>query len=1026
MKTRSACGWGKACLKGAAASAIAILVATGAANAQSAQRAERGAQEIRAFDIPAQPLAGAIIKFAEQANLRLIAPQALADGKTAPALKGDYTSAEALARLLEGTDLTFEITADGRLLLRKKPAAKGTAPDNSGHASQPLERIQTAQAGQPASDENRSQDTEKNEESVELEEIVVTGSNIRGTGPVGSKLIVFDQKAIRRTGFSTVQDVVQSLPQNFGGGPNPVTSALQPGVNGANFNTSAGSSINLRGLGPTSTLTLVNGRRVALAGTGQFVDVSLIPLAAVERIEVLTDGASAIYGTDAVAGVTNIILKRDFEGAETKLRVGSVTSGGQQEFKASQLVGWNWSTGNFFASYEYQNSDPLFSEERDFAASNDLRPLGGSDFRTQLANPGNIVAGGQTFAIPSGQNGTALTPDKLLPGVVNLQNERAGTTLIPGQERHSVFTSARQTLTRWLDLFVQGSFSRREFRSQSPAQTLTLTVPDTNPFFVDPIGGLSSVQVQYSFFNDLGPQSIEGRVRDFSVTAGAELDLFTNWHAELYGFLSQQNEARTRSGVANRSALSAALADSNPETAFNPFGDGSNTNPETLKRIEGFVKIADSQFRLWGFEGKADGRLFRLPAGPVKLAVGTQYREESLARETIDFEFALEPVVNLRPTQKRKVFALFGEIFIPLLGEANAAPGIKRLEISAAFRLEDYSDFGTTTNPKFGLRWSPVSGIDLRGTYGTAFRTPSLIDLNTQGNVTFFFPLPDPRSATGISNAIVLAGNDPELGPETARTWTVGIDVEPETISNLTLSATYFSISFKDRIGRAADIFGILAQDDIFAPLIIRNPAPADVQGFFDDPGLRNIVGSTDPNDVDAIVNFLLTNIGRTKVRGLDFTAHYSFGIDLGRLDFRLNASILFDFKEAVTATAPFFQRVGTIDRPVDWRMRNSVTWTYGGFASTVFLNYVDNYTNDNIDPSEPVRAHLTADLSLSYSFGDRPSDRWLNGLGLRVSVINLGDKAPPFVNNPRGFGFDPEQANPQGRFLAFEITKRW
>jgi len=342
MKTRSVYGWGKACLKGAAASVIAILIATGAAYALSAERAERGPQVVQAFDIPAQPLAGAIITLAEQANLRLIAPQALADGKTAPALKGEYTSAEALARLLEGSDLVFEITADGRLLLRKKPA-EGKAPNSPGHASRPVEGMRRAQPRPPASDENRSQETEEEEESAELEEIVITGSNIRGTEPVGSKLIVFDREAIDRTGFSTVQDVIQSLPQNFGGGPNAITVALQPGVNRSNDAArSFGASINLRGLGSSATLTLIDSRRVAPGGGGSFVDISAIPLSAVERIELLTDGASAIYGTDGIAGVTNIILRHDYEGAETRLRFGSVTDGKQREYTASQLFGVNW------------------------------------------------------------------------------------------------------------------------------------------------------------------------------------------------------------------------------------------------------------------------------------------------------------------------------------------------------------------------------------------------------------------------------------------------------------------------------------------------------------------------------------------------------------------------------------------------------------------------------------------------------------------------------------------------------------
>ena len=1025
MKTRSACGWGKACLKGAAASMIAILVATGAAYAQSAERAERGTQEIRTFDIPAQPLAGAIIMLAEQADLRLIAPQALADGKTAPALKGEYTSAEVLARLLEGSDLVFEITADGRLLLRQKPA-KEKALDNPGHASQMLERRRTAQSRQPDSNKSQSQDTEEEEESEELEEIVITGSHIRGTEPVGSKLIVFDREAIDRTGFSTVQDVIQSLPQNFGGGPNAITVALQPGVNRSNDAArSFGASINLRGLGSSATLTLIDSRRVAPGGGGSFVDISAIPLSAVERIELLTDGASAIYGTDGIAGVTNIILRHDYEGAETRLRFGSVTDGKQREYTASQLFGVNWKSGNALISYEYQNIDPLFSEERNFAASSDLRPFGGGDFRTQFSNPGNIRAGGQIFAIPRNQDGTELTPDDLLDGTVNLQNDRRGTTLFPSQKRHSVFASVRQNLTDRLALSAEVFYSNRRFESRGRAQELTLTVPDTNPFFVDPFGGLSTIQVQYNFLDDLGPSTSTGRAESLAAVAGASFDISSQWRAEVYGTVSKSSEDVTRAGFANRPALAQALADTNPATAFNPFGDGSHTASSTLAAIKGFSKV-DGDLKLRSIDFKVDGPLFRLPAGEVKLALGTHYRKERATTNTVDFEFTAQPQASLLSEDERRIIAAFGELLLPIVAEEQRVPGFKRLDISVAGRIEDYDDFGTTGNPRVGVAWTPVTGLDLRGTYGTSFRAPLLRELDTRFNRNIFFRLPDPKSPTGTSNTILRTGNDPDLGPEKATTWTIGADLRPAAFADFSLSATYFRTEFKGRIDRAGDIFGILPNEDIFAPLITRNPDLATATALLNDPRLLNLVGSTDPNDVDAIVSILVTNLGVTLVRGLDVTADYGIETSIGRFDLQLSASILIDFKEAVTATAPLVEMVDTLDRPVDWRMRNRLTWSKGGLSVTAFINYVDNYTNDNVAPSEPISDRLTADLTLSYGTKDQPSNQRLKGLIFTVSVLNITDKAPPFVNNPRGFGFDPEQANPQGRFIAFEIRKQW
>jgi len=368
------------------------------------------------FDIPKKDLASALKDVFLETNTETLYAPGLVEGKSTNGLKGRYSLGEALDILLEGSGLTYEIGKDKTLLIREVESDKTSQLKPELHSV--YEFAQADQQGQeqvPAVRQEEKEEQKRDKELAEFEEIVVTGSHIRGVGlSVGSKVEIIDRLEIDRSGFATTQQILQSLPQNFGGGANERV------TNSANL--TAGTGVNLRGLGTDSTLLLVNGRRVPVAGLNtDFFDVSNIPTTAIERIEVLSDGASAIYGTDAIAGVINIILRDDYEGAETRARFGTVTEGGQQEYQFSQTFGTNWESGNALISYEYYNRDSLGNEEREFTADSDLRSLGGDNFSTTFSNPGNIAdpfTGFSTvaFAIPAGQDGTALTPGDLMPG----------------------------------------------------------------------------------------------------------------------------------------------------------------------------------------------------------------------------------------------------------------------------------------------------------------------------------------------------------------------------------------------------------------------------------------------------------------------------------------------------------------------------------------------------------------------------------------------------------------------------------
>jgi outer membrane receptor protein involved in Fe transport len=302
---------------------FALLLCTSVAALAQGQR-----QQFH-FDLPPQELGVALRSVAEETGINLIVPSALIEHRQAPALHGDYSADQAIAALLEGSGLTFS-DAEGAVLI--------TSASNRGL--------------QPAPDQAPSSSN-----------IVVTGSRIRGA-PIAAPVIRLSEEKIRERGEATLAEAVRTIPQNFNGGQNPGVGNNVPAASGVNVGSST--SINLRGLGSDATLTLVDGHRISYSASRQAIDISAIPLGAVDRIEIVPDGASALYGSDAVAGVANIILKRDFQGLELGARLGSSTDGGDFEQRYEAVAGTRWKSGGFIASYEFGRSTAILGEDRSY------------------------------------------------------------------------------------------------------------------------------------------------------------------------------------------------------------------------------------------------------------------------------------------------------------------------------------------------------------------------------------------------------------------------------------------------------------------------------------------------------------------------------------------------------------------------------------------------------------------------------------------------------------------------------------
>ncbi len=377
---------------------VLALAGTGFLAAFSPQAVAR-AEDLQAkhkFEIPAQALDTALLAFSDQAKVQVLMWAGSKTDAKSPGAIGEFRSLDALSAILANTGLGYKQIDKETVAIVKpdgmeKSAVVGPplhlaqsdspAPQDSGQSSSSAsENTQNSQNQSTAS----LPSSEGKENGSKLEEIVVTGSHIRG-GYTASPTVTIDAKQIQEEGFTDLGEVIRSLPQNFSGGQNPgVVNGTASSI--ANSNLTGGSSLNLRGLGPDATLTLLNGRRMSYGGSTQMVDISAIPVEAVDRIEIVADGASAIYGSDAVGGVGNVILKRDFDGVTVGARYGGATDGGLNTREYTVTAGTTWSTGGLIATWKKTSSDPVYADQRDYTQSmSDPATLySGNDLRSGL------------------------------------------------------------------------------------------------------------------------------------------------------------------------------------------------------------------------------------------------------------------------------------------------------------------------------------------------------------------------------------------------------------------------------------------------------------------------------------------------------------------------------------------------------------------------------------------------------------------------------------------------------------------
>ena len=685
-------------------------------------------------NIPPGDLSTALNALAKQSGTDLVYRPEQVKGLKTQGVSGNLSVEDALTKLLAGTPLTVNRDSTGAVLISTPKPHANAAPSNpaTGSVTPANSEVRVAQAQTSATAPNQAgpetAEESKTAKDQGLTEIVVTGTHIHNVAPI-SPVITITHDDIVREGYTTVAEIMEQLPQNSLRGATPAANNFNAvGGSLSVANITLASSINLRGLGSNATLVLLDGRRMASTFSGS-ADISAIPINIIDRIEIVTDGASSVYGADAVAGVVNIITKKEFSGVQVGAGLTGISEGKTPDHDANVLTGLSWSGGGVVAAADYEKDNPLYARNRSFASG--------------LADP------------------WALTPEN---------------------EKMNLYVSAHQDFSDALTLSGDAFATRRNYSLSANG---------------------------YGQFGVIGPPEIDtGRVDQYSASLQLDYRISSDWTAALIGQVSKEQDR-----VFSYTPPAALIGAPDATGSASPGSD-----------------------RVSSLESRIDGRLFDLPGGAVRTAIGAEFLQENFENKqyngTPGDPYGTEPgAPNGIPNGlsgefigSRHVSSAYGELSIPLIGKDNGVPFARALRINVSGRYDKYSDFGHTSNPRFALEWEPAEDAKIHATYSRSFLAPTFVEL-TEAQTTFVEPLPDPKSVTGSTLVAVTGGGNPNLRPETAKSLNFGVTYEPKSVPGLKIDASYFSVKFDNQIIHLAD-FGIfsssyLTQEAILGPGIV-------------------------------------------------------------------------------------------------------------------------------------------------------------------------------------------------------------
>jgi iron complex outermembrane receptor protein len=947
--------------------------------------------------------------------------------------------------------------------------------------------------------------TPSSDEPVKLEKFLVTGSMIKRIADEGALPVsVFTRLDMEQEGIASAEQLIMNLNINGNGLDNlasnaDVVAGAQRGNNGA-------TSANLRGQGSNATLILLNGRRIASHGlNGGVVDLNSIPFAAIERVEVLKDGASSIYGTDAVGGVINFITRRDFQGLVANAAADVTQAGGANVFRYSLVGGWgdlNRDKWNVMASLSLADHRRLNGDQRDFV--NTFQPRRGisPDTRGTPIATLFLAANLPTALGPTSSQGPfdPAQPTIRVDGVniMDLPTNTAGYAGLDGMgpyenilwNANSATTNGRfgsawdtgraavlQQPVKNTNFVGRGSFKLGEHivtveavlgrsesdKSFSPnqwstaglsaagAQTTTTTLNGT--VVTNPLSGMvyPSTGADYNrVFNALVAyfpalevnrgrplafrwRSLPGGNREIATQSDTRrflasmegplpgsIGFFSEWE---YRVGVWQAESESKSKLLNGYYYTLPFANLIKNGVLNPFSyEQTQAAMDGLKAASATgVELYGGTFTTTAVDFTTSGPVFKLPAGEVLAAIGADWRKEEYkftgdprvdlsTVESLIFNAPFDNALATAGTLERTTKAIFAELQIPV---------IENLDVNLSGRRDDYTGFGSTTNPKVTVRFAPSTKFLMRASYSTGFRVPTFKQQFDPTFTTIFAgaDLIDPVTGLPIppNTMNTLNGGKPDLLPEEADMTSAGIVYSP--VKNITLGVDWWSI---DRTGTIQSLGTsvILANHTLFPERILRNAS-------------NQIIG----------IDIRPLNAGETQTKGLEYTARGEFDFWGGKIIADINVSQLLEKKSKLIASAPFgASEVGKFTRASDiglkWKYTAAVSYRKGKWTGRVSQLYRSGYMdyvppgilNGTFLPFAPeynpkVDEYLIHNVSLTY--------RYNKDLTIVAGIKNVLDEDPPFsiaydTNTGAGSSWEPRVADPRGRAFTLSVEYKF